>query len=148
MASVDSRDYVLNVIYYSVLEPRCCPKHNVACQHSQQTRDIDPMLVQCWPTICKAGPASNQHNGLVVLTAGGEYKPTPSQCLLNAGPMSSVLGNIHSVLARTSCWRYRHDALNQSWVNVGQPSVTLALSQRGAQHDMVNQYWDNVGSAS
>ena len=29
---------------YSVLEPQRCAKHIVACQHSQQTRDIDPIL--------------------------------------------------------------------------------------------------------
>ena len=81
-----SRDYVLNGIYYSVLEPRQCAKHNVACQHSQKTRDVESMLVQCWPTI------------LVVHTAGGEYKPTPTQCLLNVGPASSVLASIHSAL--------------------------------------------------
>ena len=40
MALVNSRDYVLSRIYYSVLEPRRCAEHNVACQHSQQTRDI------------------------------------------------------------------------------------------------------------
>ena len=59
MAPLDSRDYVLRGIYYSVLEPRRCAKHNVACEHSQQTRDIDPMLVQGWPTVFDAGPASN-----------------------------------------------------------------------------------------
>ena len=26
-----------------------------------QTRDVDPMLGWCWPTVCDAGPASNQH---------------------------------------------------------------------------------------
>ena len=52
MAPVDSRDYVL--IYYSVLEPLRCAKHNVACQHSHLTRDIDPMLahdLRRWPSI-------------------------------------------------------------------------------------------------
>ena len=29
---------------------------NVACQDSQQTQDVDPMLVQFWPTVCDAGP--------------------------------------------------------------------------------------------
>ena len=43
---------------------------------------------------------------------------------------------------------YRHDALNQSWVNVGPLSVTLAHIQHGAKHDTVTQYWANVGSAS
>ena len=37
------------------------PVLNVPCQHFQQTRDIDPMVVQCWPTVCDAVPASNQH---------------------------------------------------------------------------------------
>ena len=32
------------------------------CQgNSQQTRDVHPMLVQCWPTVCDAGPALYQH---------------------------------------------------------------------------------------
>ena len=57
------------------------------------------MLVQCWPTVCVAGPASNQHAGLVVLTAGGELKPIPTQCLLNVGPAAPVLGSIHSALS-------------------------------------------------
>ena len=60
--AVDSRDYVLSRIYYSVLEPHRCAEHNVACQHSQQTRDVGPMLVQCGPTGCDAGTASNQFN--------------------------------------------------------------------------------------
>ena len=103
MASVDSRDYVLSGIYYSVLEPCRCAKHNVACQHTPSEHDVDPVLVQCWPTVCDAGPALNQHwfnascllgaafADLVVLTAGGEYKPTPTQCLLNAGSAPPVM---------------------------------------------------------
>ena len=43
-----------------------------------------------------------------------------------------------------ACWRYWHDALNQIWVNVGSPSVTLAHIKRGAKHDTVTQYWANV----
>ena len=46
-------------------------------------------------------------SGLVVLTAGGDYKPTRSQCLLNVGPASPVLASIHSALVSTSCWRER-----------------------------------------
>ena len=46
-------------------------KHNVACQHSQQTRDVDRMLAQhqtsagSMPGVCWAA-------GLAVHTAGGE----------------------------------------------------------------------------
>ena len=97
MAPVVSRDYVLSVFLF----------------HSQQTRR--------WPN---AGPSSAtlaQHQtstgstprvrwelrsaGLVLLnTADDDYKPTPTQCLLNAGPASPVLVSIHSVLVITSCW--------------------------------------------
>ena len=80
---------------------------------------------------------------LVALTAGGDYKPTPTQCLLNVGPALPALASIHSALVSTSCWRYRHDALNHR-----PPSVTLAHIQRGAKHDTKTQYWANVGSAS
>ena len=44
------------------------------------------------------------------------------------------------MIALPTCWRYRYDALNQSWVNVGLPSVTLAHIQRGVKHDTVTQY--------
>ena len=131
---MDSKDYVLSRVYYrysyySALEPHQCAKQNVACQHSQQTRDVEPMLVQCWPTVCNSSPTSNQHwfdalcllvlrsiarwsgsayiTSLVVITAGGEYKPTPTQCLLIVRPASPVLASIHSVLVSTSCWRFR-----------------------------------------
>ena len=38
-------------------------------------------------------------------TASGEYKLTPTQCLLNVGPASTVLASIHSAIVSTSCWR-------------------------------------------
>ena len=85
---------------------------------------------QCWPTVCDPGTASNQHwinigptlykcytnvlcllgiaAGLVLLTAGGDDKPTPTQCLVNVGPASPVLASIHSVLVSTSYCRYLH----------------------------------------
>ena len=91
------------------------------------------MLVQCWPTVCDAGLALNQHAGLVMLTAGGEYKPTLTKMSVK-------------------CWSSVADAGQYpfmiSWVNVGPPSVTLVHIQRGAKHDTVTQYWTNVGSAS
>ena len=52
------------------------------------------------------------------------------------------------ILSVPACWRYRHDALNQSWVIVGPPSVTLAHIQHGARHGTVTRYWANVGWAS
>ena len=79
----------------------------------------------------------------------------------------AVLAGIYSVLNSTSCWQdcvhiaytapelfncwpathcrlcrlYQHDALNQSWVNVGPPSLTLAHIQHDAKQDTVTQYW-------
>ena len=47
------------------------------------------------------------------------------------------------ILLVPACWRHStggHNALNQSWVNVGPPSVMLAHIQRGAKHDTVTQY--------
>ena len=149
--------------------------------------DVDPMLVQCWPTICDAGPESIQHwwnascllgcvqpskhntfveylynveptlktlgrrctNVIMVIfkcfvfarniswwvllnTAGGDHKQTPTQCLVNVVPASPVLASIHSVLVSTSCCRYLHARSTgtmlwiRSWVNVGPPSVSMA----------------------
>ena len=80
----------------------------MAYQNSQQTQDVDSMLVQCWPSVCNAGPASNQHcfnasylliaADLVVLTTRGDYKPTQIQFLLKVGPASPWLASSHSAL--------------------------------------------------
>ena len=40
------------------------------CIASQQTRDIAHVLVQCWATVCDAGPALNQHMGNVPCLLG------------------------------------------------------------------------------
>ena len=181
MASVDCRDYVFwyggtvfistvtkssfgSISWATVLisSHRRCAKQNVACQHSQQTRDVD----QCWSNSGPPSAALAQHPtstgstprvcwdaGLAVHTAGGEYKPTQTQCLSNVGPASSVLASIHSALVSTSCRRtgmlaVTAHAFNQSWVKVDPPHVTLAHIQRGDKHNMVNQYWANASSAS
>ena len=96
-------------------------KNNVACQHSQQTRcwpNADPMMthrLRCWPNIKLAlvqclvfAGLCSKAAGLVLLTAGGDYKPPPTQYLVNVGPASPVLASIHSVLISTSFWWYRH----------------------------------------
>ena len=45
--------------------------------------------------------------GLVMFTAGGDYKPTLTQCMLNVGAASPVLASIHSALVSTSCFHAR-----------------------------------------
>ena len=77
--------------------------------------DAGPLLAHClrrWPNIKLALVQCLVFAGLrtiaaalVVLTAHGDYKPTPTQCLVNAGPASAVLASIHSALVSTSCWR-------------------------------------------
>ena len=68
------------------------------------------------PSVCWAAFNSSWSGSF---TAGGDYKPTPTQCLVNVGPASPVLASIHSDLFSILCWRYQHNALSQSWVNVG-----------------------------
>ena len=58
---------------------------------------IKPALVQ---RLVFAGRRSIA-TGLVVLTAGCDYKPTPTQCVLYVGPASPVLASIHSTLIST-----------------------------------------------
>ena len=124
------------------------------------------MLTQCWSNSCPPSATLAHHQtstgsmprvcwaaGLARHTAGSEYKLTPIQFLVN---WASIAGagqypfspSQYFMLAVPACWRYRHDSLNQRWVNVGPPSVTLAHIQRGAKHDMITQYWVNVGVAS
>ena len=63
------------------------------------------------------------------ITGAGQYPFSPSQ---------------YFMLEVLACWRYWHDTLNQSWVNVGPPSLTLAHIQSGTKHSTVTQYWANV----
>ena len=119
------------------------------------------MQVQCWPTVCDAGPTSNQHwfntsclliaAGLVVPTAGGDYKPTPTQCLLNVGPASPVLASIHSALVSTSCWRERVHVQTAKWEYLLNsqvcilPSFGWAVTGTAADNEMeVSAYFTSV----
>ena len=65
---------------------------------------IKPALVQCFVFARLCSIAAD----LVLLTAGGDYKPTSTQWLLHVEPASLVLASIHSVLVSTSCYRYQH----------------------------------------
>ena len=116
MAPVNSRDYVLS-------ECGRCATHNVACQHSQQTRrwsNAGSMLanhLRRWPSI---KPALVQRLVFTGLRTGGQYKPTPVQCLLNIEP-ASVLDSIHSALVSTLCQIYwpaksNHTNMAAGWV--------------------------------
>ena len=40
---------------------------------SQQRRDIDHLLIQCWPIIIDAGPPLKQHKGNVTCLLGGAH---------------------------------------------------------------------------
>ena len=106
-----------------------------------------PANTRHWPNagpilapVCDSGPATNQHwfNALCLL--GCEYgsafcwrpvqadtNPMYVKCwvsLARAGQYSFIPSQ-YFMLAVPAFWRYWHDALNQSWVNVGLLSVTL-----------------------
>ena len=120
MAPVDSRDYVfwcggtrfcISTVIKSSLGSISFNIFNTPCKHETLTR--------CWSNAGISSATLAQHYtstgstpcvcwaaGLVVHTAGGEYKPTPTQCLLNIGPASPVLASIHSALVSTPSWRY------------------------------------------
>ena len=149
MATVDSRDYVLSRIYNYVFEPRHV--RNIMRFFNTQTRDVDPMLLQCWPP--SATLAQHQTStGLMphvcwdvcnISWSDGDYcwrqlqadtEPMSVKCLASPSQYFMLAVPTH--------------ALNQSWVNVGLPSVMLAHIQRRAKHDTVTQYCANVDSAS
>ena len=80
-------------------------------QHRRRWTNIEPTLAQY---IELAGHA------------GGEYKPTPTQCLLNVGPASPMLASIHSVLhsGRILC----------TWIAYTAPNVGQSRTQWLYQH--------------
>ena len=43
---------------------------------SHRTRDVEPMLFQCWPTVCDAGPTLNQHWTILCLLVWWVASPT------------------------------------------------------------------------
>ena len=43
---------------------------------TQQTRDIQPMLVQCWASVADAGPTLNRRRLTVSYLLGGDVEPT------------------------------------------------------------------------
>ena len=105
MAPVDSKDYVLSGIYYCVLAQHRCGKHNVACQHSQQTRDVDLMLDQCWHSACDAGPASNQHwfnASCLLIAAIWKYM----YLLISQMSILPSFGRAVTGTAETAKWKY------------------------------------------
>ena len=153
MASVDSRDYVL-----TSSTPRVC----WAAFNPVNTQNICIPFVQCWTNVEDVGPTlykSMLYKCFVL--AGNSRWSGIAYCWrrlqADTDPMygkcwASVAGagqypfspNQYFELPVPVCWRYGHDALNQSWVIVGPQSVTLAHIQR----DTVTQYWANVYSAS
>ena len=58
-------------------------------------------------TLLPIWPATIQHWAVLSASVGlsTEYKLTPTQYLLNAGPAWPVLASIHSALGSVSCWR-------------------------------------------
>ena len=66
--------------------------------HSQQTRVIDPMLVQCWTTVSDGGPTLRQHRASV-------------SCDPTRPPVTSM------IYKRVLCWANIELILGQFWVH-------------------------------
>ena len=147
MARVDSRNYILSGLYYSVSVRNTPWLISTPSKHET--------LTQCWfnagsPSVTLAQHQTSTGSMPCVFWAACWYASgyCPSQCLLNARRASTLLCRIHSALVSTSCWWLQHTVLNQSWVNVGPPSVTLAHIERDTKHSMVTQYWAKSITAS
>ena len=89
------RDCV-HIAYTAPMPHTCWPASYTMAWH--RTNASYTVSTGSTPRICWAA-------GLAVHTAGGEYKPTQTQCLLNAGAASPMLASIYSFLVSTSCWR-------------------------------------------
>ena len=132
-----------NLLFHFGTTPLCETQCGLSTFPANTRRwpDAGPMLA----TVCDAGPALNQHwfNTCVGLRWIAHWSGS-AHCWRRVQADTDLMSVKWWALVSTSCWRYRHDALNQGWVNVGPRSVTLAHIQRGPKHE----YWANVGSAS
>ena len=79
---------------------------------------VDPMLVQYWPTICDACPASNQHW-------------FNASCVLGCGQPSKHKTFVHVVLTLYKCYKGFVFAWNSSWSGI---ACSLLLATITSQH--------------
>ena len=76
---------------------------------SQQTRDVQPMLVQCWPTVFDAGPTLFQH--WVNVSCSRRWPnivPTLAERLLLAGLTANLSSFLPSHWCRLFMWFCLH----------------------------------------
>ena len=98
------------------------------------------MLTQCWPTICDAGPASNQHwfNASCLLGCVQPSKPkTFVQCWANVEDVVPTLHKCYTNVVfagNSSC-----SANMIHWTNAG-----LLLGRRRRRRPTLTQLWVNV----
>ena len=157
LVNTPSKHETLTQCWYSV-----GPPSGMLAQHQTSTGS-SPHI--CWaaaptvhtPTQCllNVEPASpvlaSIHSVLVSTSCWRDYvhiaytAPMPFKCWPALYTMARYWTNARYSRLYRLC---QHDALNQSWVNDGPPSVMLAHIQRDAKQNTVTQYWANVGSAS
>ena len=116
MAPVDSRDLyfdVLEIVFISTVIKSFLGLITITMWPVNTPRKHET-LTQCWPNSGSPSAMLAQNQSRtgstprVCRSAGGEYKSTLTQCMLNAGPASPVLNSIYSVLVSISYWRYQH----------------------------------------
>ena len=84
----------------------------------------------------------------LVHIAGGDYKQTPTQCMLNVGLVSLVLASIHSALVSTLClWECVHIVYNVPMLIKCWPASYTMARHRTNAHDtdtLPGQWWAYV----
>ena len=161
MAHVDSIETVRNIMWL-VNTPS---KHETSTLPANTRTSAGLMLansLRCWPSIKPAlflclmfTELRSIADGLVVLTAGGNYKPTLTQCLLNVGPGSQMLAGILSSLvyfmltgARAhSTWGAAADSkmeVSAYFTSVHIPSFEKAVRGNAADSKMEVSYFTSV----
>ena len=67
---------------------------------TQQTRYINPLLVQCWTSVVDGGPTMDQHWFDVSCLLGSESE-TLTQCCFNVGPSFAARANFDPTLGQS-----------------------------------------------
>ena len=91
---IGSRD---SFIYMTVVDTYMCMQDGV---QTRQTRDVHPMFVQCWSTVCDAGPTLNQNwfnfsflqcRACIMYTSFNMFKDTCPVCSFDVAALRSNL---------------------------------------------------------
>ena len=103
--------------------------------------DTDPMSVKCWASVAGADQYPFSPSQYFILAGLRAHTPMPFKCWPASYTMARHRTNAHYTDTLPAIPIIdQYNVLNQSWVNVGQPSVMLAHIQRGAKYTTLSQH--------